>query len=323
MNAAFDVTASLRRGLVAAAFAATLLCAPSVHAQGFCEQDGLIVMEIESAPPGTGWLFENSSSGYTGTGYYRWDGGDQFNNPGLGIMSYTFTVANPGTYNFRIRNKHTDPDATMENDCWTRLDGGGWDKSYSQVNNVWTWSTRFDLPGSDVDASYVLSAGTHTFEISGRSQNFRIDRMHFYLDTAVDPLALHGESPTGNCNAGWHDLGDALAGTNGDPLLVGDGPLTGGSTATLTLTNSIPSTTATLVLGLSDISAPFKGGVLVPAPDIVLGGLPTNHAGGLAFGFTWPAGLPGGISLYWQLWMLDAGAVKGFSASNAVESITP
>lgn len=315
----------LRHGLAAAALLGTLgLAAPAASAQGFCEQDGLIVWEIESTPTQPDWVFETSSTGFTGSGYYRWDGPDHFHTPGNGTISYTFTVTNPGTYNLRIRNKHTHPDATLENDCWTRVDGGSWNKTYSQANNVWTWSTRFDHEGiPDEDAYYELSAGTHTFEISGRSENFRIDRLHLYLDTVVDPLALHAESPTGNCNAGWHDLGNALAGTNGEPLLVGDGPLTGGTTATLTMTNSIPSTTAILVLGLSDISAPFKGGVIVPAPDIVVGGLPTNHLGGLAFGFTWPAGLPGGVSLFWQLWVNDAGGPKGFAATNALESVTP
>ena len=37
--------------------------------------------------------------------------------------------------------------------------------------------------------------------------------------------------------------------------------------------------TSALVVGFSELAAPFKGGVLVPNPDIVIAGLPTDGAG--------------------------------------------
>ena len=107
------------------------------------------------------------------------------------------------------------------------------------------------------------------------------------------------------------------------PQLEGDGPLTGGSTATLTVTDALPNGSATLLVGVSDINAPFKGGVLVPAPDILLGGLPVNGSGQLVVAFPWPAGLPAGVELFWQVWLADGAGAAGFAATNAVSSLTP
>lgn len=121
----------------------------------------------------------------------------------------------------------------------------------------------------------------------------------------------------------WADLGNALAGTHGDLVLEGFGSLTAGSSASLTLTNGIASGTAYLVVGLSQLDAAFKGGVLVPALDIVNGPLPLNAAGALSISTHWPAGIPSGFSTYFQYWAPDGAAPVGFAASNAVSGTTP
>ena len=74
---------------------------------------------------------------------------------------------------------------------------------------------------------------------------------------------------------------------------------------------------ATLVAGLSALQAPFKGGTLVPAPDVLLP-LATDAAGALGLPFTWPQGVPAGIELYVQFWVQDASASHGLAASNAL-----
>jgi hypothetical protein len=310
------------RTAIAALGALAFIAAPTT-AQTFCEQGGLLMFEVENSNPNGGWVEETSSGGFSGDSYFRWNGGNQFQNPGLGVLSYTFEITNPGNYNFRIRNRHNDPDATMENDCWTRVDGGDWDKSYSKFNNVWTWNTRFDPEGgaADYDAEYFLTAGTHTLQISGRSQNFRIDRVHFYLDGTPDPENIN--LPESECvTSGWFDLGNGLAGTNGEPTLSGDGPQTGGSLTTLSVDDGLPNGQAYLVLGLDLLNAPFKGGVLVPDDDVVLGPLPLDGNGDIDIQWTWAA-LPAGTSLFWQMWIPDAGGPVGFAATNALESITP
>ncbi|GEM_PF-2165736 len=121
----------------------------------------------------------------------------------------------------------------------------------------------------------------------------------------------------------WTDVGGSLAGAGGAPLLSGAGELTAGSTATLTASNAAPLANATLVAGLSQLSAPFKGGVLVPRPDVLISGLTTTSSGGLVFSGFWPAGVPSAAEFFFQLWIVDAGAPAGLAASNGVKAVTP
>lgn len=121
----------------------------------------------------------------------------------------------------------------------------------------------------------------------------------------------------------WVDHGNALFGLLGPPQLAGDGNLLGSDPVSLLLSTARPNTAAWLVLGLSSITAPFKDGVMVPAPDIVLDGLTTDFAGTISLSDTWPAGVPSGFSTFYQYWIQDSAGPVGFSASNGLESITP
>ncbi|MHC5211074.1 MAG: hypothetical protein ACYTG2_10185 [Planctomycetota bacterium] len=121
----------------------------------------------------------------------------------------------------------------------------------------------------------------------------------------------------------WADLGNALAGTHGDPSLVGQGTLIGCNPLGLTLSNALENSSTALVVGLSTLGAPFKGGVLVPSPDILLLGLPTDPAGSLTLGASWPGGIPPGFTFTFQHWITDAAGPQGLSASNAVAGTTP
>jgi hypothetical protein len=38
---------------------------------------------------------------------------------------------------------------------------------------------------------------------------------------------------------------------------------------------------------------------------------------------TWPPGIPSGFTVFIQWWQSDAGAIKGFAASNGVSGTTP
>lgn len=120
----------------------------------------------------------------------------------------------------------------------------------------------------------------------------------------------------------WIDRGNALAGTGGPPALDGVGPMTSGSNNALMFTDMLPGSTVFLFVGISPLNAPFKGGVLGPAPVIPPIGLPTG-AGSLTLPFTQPAGLPFGLSLYFQGWVQDAGGPKGFAATNTLEARLP
>lgn len=113
------------------------------------------------------------------------------------------------------------------------------------------------------------------------------------------------------------DLGAALAGTTGQPLLDGSGQVLAGETVTLSLTNALPLTSTGLVLGFQQLLAAFKGGTLVPSPDILWVGLPVDAAGSLLLELPWPT-LPGGFEISAQHWIVDPGGPAGFSASNAL-----
>jgi hypothetical protein len=122
----------------------------------------------------------------------------------------------------------------------------------------------------------------------------------------------------------WEELGAGLAGTGGlVPRFTGEGALLGNDLATLNLSQAKPNTFPFLVIGLSQINAPFKGGTLVPALQFLLNMPPTDGTGAMSLSAPWPAGLPSCIDLYFQYVIPDAAAVKGFALSNAVHVRTP
>ena len=119
------------------------------------------------------------------------------------------------------------------------------------------------------------------------------------------------------------NLGHALTGTQGLPTLGGAGCLTGGSTVTLSLTRARPGASTTLLIGASQLNAPFKGGVMVPNPNLQIFGLVTNPAGALTLSGTHPNGLPSGVNIYYQFWIPDPLGPVGFAASNGMAATLP
>ena len=164
---------------------ASALAAP-VAAQGtFLAQDGLLVVELESAEPIGDWTLSTSTPGFINDGYFRWDGPNLFNSPGAsGIFGFEFEVETAGNWILSLRNRHEDPDPTEDNDVWIRMDGGQWIKVFSNMPGsvgAWTWESRFDFGSNQPQANYDLQPGTHLMEFSGRSNGFKMDRFHIYL----------------------------------------------------------------------------------------------------------------------------------------------
>jgi hypothetical protein len=82
----------------------------------------------------------------------------------------------------------------------------------------------------------------------------------------------------------------------------------------LRLVSLTPASTI-LVVGLSQVAAPFKGGVLFPAPDLLL----ANVFG--PFGLLTvdvPDGVPAGSTFYLQVWSVDQAGPNGYSATNGL-----
>lgn len=120
----------------------------------------------------------------------------------------------------------------------------------------------------------------------------------------------------------WTDFGNGLAGTTGLPLLIGSGSLTAGSMLHWSMSNAAPSANGFLVVGFSQIHHPFAGGMIVPAPDIVVP-IVTNSLGQTNLDLFVPSPPPSGVTVTTQIWILDPIGVAGFAASNAIAAITP
>lgn len=123
----------------------------------------------------------------------------------------------------------------------------------------------------------------------------------------------------------WFDLGNDLAGTHGSPKLEGQGLLVPGSKATLTLSNVLAQTKSFAVIGLSELNAPFKGGIMVPFPDLLF----IMHTGGTSgspstvqFTGQVPLALPDDTDLFFQFWVIDPAGPLGYAASNALRGTT-
>jgi hypothetical protein len=115
-------------------------------------------------------------------------------------------------------------------------------------------------------------------------------------------------------------LGGGLAG-NFAPELSGSGSLAANGAFTLSFTNLPPGTSGPLFVGFSLLGAPFKGGTMLPTPDVIIS-LSTGP-GSLSIPASMPAGLPSSFSIYLQAWFPDAGAPKGACATNGEQLITP
>ena len=85
---------------------------------------------------------------------------------------------------------------------------------------------------------------------------------------------------------------------------------------------------ATIFIGFSEINAPFLGGTLVPAPDIMIAGIPMDTSQGpvslLPLKATWPSGVPSGTQVFLQSWVtVDWVLGGGLLASNGLSLTAP
>lgn len=155
-----------------------------------------------------------------------------------------------------------------------------------------------------------------------------MDTADYFGEPKPDPLGVYGwgivDADAAALIAGsWSDLGGGVAGTAGLPALVGSGALVGDEPVTLALTDGPAFGGGFLVIGLTALGAPFKGGTLVPDPDVVVGPVPLDGDGDVTLAFPWVPGLPSGVTTFYQVWTPDAGALVGFAGSNGVRGSTP
>jgi uncharacterized membrane protein len=119
--------------------------------------------------------------------------------------------------------------------------------------------------------------------------------------------------------ASWTDLGSALPGALGAPILHGSGYSKAGFGAGVELSNVAPNGVALLIAALQSTPVPIFGGTLVAFPPDVTLTLLVDGAGHAAQSWTWPApDAPAGAAIYLQALLPDGGAPQGFALSNAL-----
>jgi len=185
------------RGLTRVALA-TLIVTSTVTTERasaqYLEQGGMIAIEIEDSSP-NGWSTPSSPTGFSGEGFFRWDGPNYFNSPGNAVLTYQILASSAGNYDVRLRNRHDDPNATEENDTWVRMNSGPWIKMFSNNPNTpgnWNWESRFELPGPQyTNANFDINVGLNTLQFSARSRGFMMDRIHLFLPGTAGGTSLN------------------------------------------------------------------------------------------------------------------------------------
>lgn len=121
----------------------------------------------------------------------------------------------------------------------------------------------------------------------------------------------------------FHNIGFALAGTNGEAVLKGSGTLVAGTPTTLSVLGGRANAPALLAVGTQALNLPLLGGTFVPSRNLATVRTTLDANGQLTLTGAWPAGLASGTSVYAQLWFLDSGAPAGGAATNALRIDVP
>ncbi len=122
----------------------------------------------------------------------------------------------------------------------------------------------------------------------------------------------------------WSDLGFALPGAGGAPVLSGSGSLIADTSAALALAGAAPLAPSLLFAALGSTPVAFKGGTLAAWPAVALLPLSTDADGGWTLPWAaWPAGVPAGTLLVFQAAVADDGAVQDVALSNALQALAP
>jgi hypothetical protein len=185
---------------------------PPPACKGFVEAGGLVVMEVESAPVAADWTKRTSVAGYTGSGYYEWKHGDtstKTDTAGQGILSYSVCVTKTGRYQLHIRSAAPNP--TEHNDVWVRFPdtgavknkgagdtslGTGWFKVYQNTSNdTWQWKTKTTDNNAHNIFVDVNTAQGFKVELSGRSTQFKVDRIVLRHASVTEADATKASNP--------------------------------------------------------------------------------------------------------------------------------
>ena len=184
----------------------------------FVEENGLAIMEVESAPVAGSWSLRTDLADYTGTGYYEWKHGDNsmtIESAGKGILTYPIRITKTGTYRFLYRTAA--PHSTEHNDAFIRFrdnpveartSGGDvinlgqdvWFKVYQgKGQDSWNFAAHTEDGPHQVYA-IINTPGDYRLEVSGRSTLFKMDRLSLYhFETVSYGTATNVSTPESEC----------------------------------------------------------------------------------------------------------------------------
>lgn len=221
-------------------------------------------------------------------------------------------------------------------ECTLILDGGGlqvyWlgTELVPQPGKGWkSFDFAIDAQSTSIPAGWFAPAGEQDAAWNTVIQDvtkvtfFYGDPQFFYI---FDQWNVGIDNPRIETTGFFVNLGKALAGLYGNPVLNITGTLEPGDPITFQLSNALENTPAYLFVGLAEVNLPFKGGTMVPAVTAPLGfnlAFGTNGLGEFTLPAVWPGGLPPALSIWLQFWMLDPAGPSGVSASNAVMAFAP
>jgi hypothetical protein len=180
----------------------------------------------------------------------------------------------------------------------------------------------FVLPGSRVSLMGSASDATSAvgpladLDVDGRL-DVSATLFQFFLTSFA--ISLNETYPAGGPLL---DLGHQLKGGGRYPIQIATGSFAGGTPFSFSLALGPGSGTVYHVVGWSVINAPFKGGTMVPMPNLLSGPWPTTSTGSLLLAGNWPMGVPSGFPIAAQFWF-PSSAVAGFASSSGVRIVTP
>jgi hypothetical protein len=174
----------------------TLTAGLAYTAEPFNEANGLVVMEVESAPVASGWTKATAITGFRGAAYYLATI-NSTGSGGKGLLEYPFKITTAGKYQLQWRSRIAEGNSSSDcNDSWARVvDANGnavtpvandlvpsstWYKVYMNSLNQWYWqaSNHDNQPRA---LAWQLQAGkTYTFQVSVRSKGHALDRIVLY-----------------------------------------------------------------------------------------------------------------------------------------------
>lgn len=221
------------------------------------------------------------------------------------------------------------------------------------ARHVAAWNgSSFRQLGPGTGGTYVGALGVHDGELylGGDLGNFWNSNPKFvgkFDGTAFQPLGSDLDGPAksflsdpdtgelwmggGFTEAGvvpaqgltiWHtrprfqNLGGALAGPRGFPVLDGFGALQAGETVRLRATGFTPASGGLFAFGFAPAFQPLFGGTLVPRLDVTVT-FAADGFGNARLALPIGAAVPPGVSLYVQAWAFDPGT-QAFAATDGV-----